>query len=61
MSSFNPDDFVVMYPGIYTEKEKARVDKYLADNKALEERGDIDVQALISGTLPKNTPRIHAM
>jgi len=23
MSSFDPDDFVVLYPGVYTEKEKA--------------------------------------
>jgi hypothetical protein len=56
MSSFDPNDFVVLYPGVYTEKEKALVEKYLADNKALEERGDIDVPALISGTLPKDTP-----
>jgi acyl dehydratase len=56
MSSFNSDDFIVMYPGAYTQREKALVDKYLADNKALEERGDIDVQALVKGTLPKDTP-----
>ena len=56
MSNFDPNDFVVLYPGVYTEKEKALVEKYLADNKAIEERGDIDVQALIKGTLPKGTP-----
>ena len=56
MSGFDPNDFVVLYPGVYTEKEKALVEKYLADNRALEERGDIDVQALIKGTLPKDTP-----
>jgi hypothetical protein len=56
MSNFDPNDFVVLYPGVYTEKEKAPVEKYLADNKAIEERGDIDVQALIKGTLPKDTP-----
>jgi hypothetical protein len=56
MSSFDPDDFVVLYPGVYTEKEKALVEKYLADNEALEERGDIDVQALVKGMLPKDTP-----
>jgi acyl dehydratase len=56
MSKFDPNDFIVLYPGVYTEREKALVHKYLADNKAIEERGEIDVQALIDGTLPKDTP-----
>lgn len=58
MSNVNPDDFVVVYPGIYTEKEKALVEKYIADNKAIAARGEVDVQALINGTLPKGTPGI---
>ncbi len=58
MGSYDPDDFVVLYPGAYTEKERPLVDKYLADNKALEERGPIDVQALVSGTLPVDTPGV---
>ncbi len=58
MIEYDPDDFVVLYPGVYTEKEKALVEKYLADNRALEERGEIDVQALIDGTLPDGTPGI---
>lgn len=58
MSDFNPDDFVVVYPGIYTKKEKALVEKYIADNKAIEARGEVDVQALVNGTLPKGTPGI---
>jgi hypothetical protein len=56
MHDFDPNDFVMLYPGVYTEKEKALVEKYLADNKALEERGEVDVQALVKGTLPKDTP-----
>lgn len=56
MSGFDPNDFIVLYPGVYTEKEKALVEKYLADNRALEERGEIDVQALVKGALPKDTP-----
>jgi hypothetical protein len=56
MSSYDPNAFVILYPGVYTEKEKALVEKYFADNKALEDRGDIDVQALIEGRLPKDTP-----
>ena len=51
-------DFVVLYPGVYTKREKPLVEKYLADNKAIEERGQIDVKALISGKLPKGTPGI---
>jgi hypothetical protein len=54
----SPEDFFKLYPGVYTEREKSLVEKYIADNKALEERGEIDVQALINGTLPKETPGI---
>ena len=56
MSDFDAGDFVTLYPGVYTEKEKDLVEQYLADNRALEERGPIDVEALIQGTLPKDTP-----
>jgi len=51
-------DFLVLYPGVYTQKEKALAQKYLADNRALTERGPIDVQALIKGKLPKGTPGV---
>ncbi len=54
----NPQDFLTLYPGQYTEREKAAVEKYLADNKAIADRGPIDVQALIHGTLPKETPGV---
>ncbi|MCC7460929.1 MAG: MaoC family dehydratase [Gammaproteobacteria bacterium] len=52
------EDFVVVYPGVYTAREAALVQKYLADNAALKQRGPVDVQALIKGTLPKATPGI---
>lgn len=52
------DDFVILYPGVYTEKEKALVEEYFADNKAIEERGCFDIGALINGTLPEDTPGI---
>lgn len=58
MDNFNPDDFIVVYPGVYTPKEKPLVEKYLADNRAIEERGEIDLQALIRGTLPQDTPGV---
>ena len=56
MSSFEPADFEVLYPGVYVEQEKALLEDYLADNRALEERGAIDVQALVAGALPADTP-----
>jgi len=52
------DDFMKLYPGVYTEREKSLVEKYISDNKALEERGEIDIEALIKGTLPEDTPGI---
>jgi hypothetical protein len=51
-------DFEIVYPGKLTAHEKAPVEKYYADNAALQARGGIDVQALINGTLPKDTPGI---
>ncbi len=54
----NPQDFLTLYPGQYTEREKAAVEKFLADNMAIADRGPIDVQALIQGTLPKDTPGV---
>ena len=51
-------DFIVLYPGVYAAKEKALAESYLADNKAIAERGPIDIQALISGRLPKGTPGV---
>ena len=51
-------DFVVLHRGVYTEKEKALVEKYIAENKAITERGEINVQALIDGTLPEGTPGV---
>jgi hypothetical protein len=49
-------DFLVLFPGVYSEHEKPLVEKYLADNAALAARGAIDVKALVAGALPKDTP-----
>jgi hypothetical protein len=48
--------FQWLYPGIYTPREKELVQKYLAANQALKARGAIDVQKLITGALPQDTP-----
>jgi acyl dehydratase len=56
MQNVDTSKFMTLYPGVYTEKEKALVEKYFADNKAIDERGTIDLKALVRGTLPKDTP-----
>jgi len=53
-------DFVTVYPDKFTDKEKALVEKFIAENKAIDDRGPIDIKALVSGTLPKNTPGVGA-
>lgn len=55
---FNDDDFEILYPGVYTDREGPRVEKYLADNAALAARGAIDVSALVAGTLSADTPGV---
>ena len=49
-------DFITLYPAVYTEKEKDLVKKYFEEAKAIEDRGKIDIKAMINGTLPKDTP-----
>ncbi len=49
-------DFLTLYPGVYTDREKPLVEKYIADNQAIENRGTIDIQNLINGKIPKPIP-----
>lgn len=55
------EDFITMYPGTPLEKEKALVEAWIAENDAINERGMIDIQALISGKLPKETPGVSTV
>ena len=50
--------FKTVYPGVWTEREKPYAEQYYAKIKELEDRGPIDVQALIAGTLPEGTPGV---
>jgi len=59
MSAEQMSKFLTLYPGVYTEKEKAHVEKYFADNKAIEEN-PVNIKALINGALPKDTPGLGA-
>ncbi len=43
--------FAKCYPGVYSEREKPLVESCFAANRALAERGPIDVQKLIVGEL----------
>jgi hypothetical protein len=56
MGAFDPADFETVYPGVYRGREAGPVERYLASNKALEDRGEIDTEALSAGTLPADTP-----
>ena len=51
-------DFETVYPNHLTERERPWVQSYLAENRAIAERGPVDVQALVNGTLPEGTPGI---
>ena len=51
--------FVTVYPGVWTEREKPYAEEYYAKIKELEDRGPIDVQALISGKIEKGGQRGH--
>ena len=51
-------DFITRYPYQFDEREKPYYDQYAAACLAVNERGPIDVQALVSGTLPEGTPGV---
>lgn len=55
---YDKNDFIVVYPGQYLEKEKAALEKYLEECERINSRGPLDIQALVSGKLPKDTPGI---
>lgn len=55
---YKKEDFIILYPGIYSEREKTLLDAYLKECEAINNRGMVDVKALVSGTLPEDTPGI---
>jgi hypothetical protein len=56
MGEYDPADFEILYPGIYTSRESDLVEGRLASERALEQRGPIDAESLAAGTLPADTP-----
>lgn len=56
MAKYIDNDFLTLYPGVFTEGEKELGEAYYRENEAINARGPIDVDALIAGTLPEDTP-----
>lgn len=48
--------FELLKPGLYTDFEQDAVAAYYAENEAIRRRGEVDIAALVSGTLPEDTP-----
>lgn len=48
--------YQTFYQGKYTDREKEGLKKFLAEAEALKKRGEIDVNAMLRGNLPENTP-----
>lgn len=51
-------NYVKVYPNKLNAEQQPIVEAYLAGNKAIVDRGPIDIKALIRGELPDNTPGI---
>lgn len=58
MRDFHKEDFIMRYPGVYDENEQAALDQFWAEAEKINHRGPINVQALVEGTLPRDTPGI---
>ncbi len=55
---FSKNDFIVVYPGQYLEKEKEPLENYLKECDKINSRGPLDIEALVQGRLPEGTPGI---
>jgi hypothetical protein len=60
MPAFDTADFEVLFPGVFIDKERALVERYIADNQALQQRANLDLRAITAGALPKQTPGLLA-
>jgi hypothetical protein len=49
-------DFVIQYPGVFNKRDREQVQEYLDKNRAILDRGTVDVNALVKGKLPADTP-----
>ena len=61
MPDFDPCDFEVLYPGVFSEREKGLAEEYISANRAIARRGPLDVAGLVAGRLPTDTPGLLAV
>ena len=52
------NSFEVHFPGVYSQREKISFEKYYKMISDIENRGLVDVKALVNGSLPCDTPGI---
>lgn len=52
------NSFEVHFPGVYSQREKIALEKYYKMISDIENRGLVDVKALVNGSLPCDTPGI---
>ena len=50
--------YKICYPGVYTPEEQAVLEVYRAEKDALNNRGEVSIDDLIHGRLPKDTPGV---
>lgn len=50
------DELLTFYPGAYNNEDKALLDKLYEQVSVFEKRGDVDVDAMVRGTLAENVP-----
>jgi hypothetical protein len=56
VSDYDPRDFEIFYPGVYSGTDGALIRQYIAANKAIGTRGAVDPASLVAGSLSEDTP-----
>lgn len=57
----NMSEFQVFYPGVYTEREKACLEKFLAEDEAIRARGAIVAREIRQGTVGEDLPGVFTV
>ncbi len=56
MPRFSDADFKILYPGVFSNRERESAQQCLTGNKAIAKRRPLDAQALVAGKLPPTSP-----
>ena len=51
-------DFKTLYPGVYEKEEREALKKYFENAERINNRAELDLDKLVQGTLPEDTPGI---